>query len=162
MLETIQNLWHVIQDPANRDTLTWLGTGIAGVAAAIWAVVKYFAERMDLAQKFAAENADLVRRLREQAPAGPQAPGSQQAVAEAVGATAAGAAAGNPRAKQALKLLNAGSIADAVPLFQAEAAEKEAASRASAEEAAAAYRNLGAIAGLADPKRALDAYEKAV
>jgi tetratricopeptide (TPR) repeat protein len=30
------------------------------------------------------------------------------------------------------------------------------------KEAAVAYRNLGAIAGLADPKRALEAYEKAL
>jgi tetratricopeptide (TPR) repeat protein len=30
------------------------------------------------------------------------------------------------------------------------------------KEAAIAYRNLGAIAGLADPKRALEAYEKAL
>jgi hypothetical protein len=77
-------------------------------------------------------------------------------------ATAKDAAAGNPRAKKALELLNAGKIAEAVPLFQAEAAEKEATSRVSAKEAAAAYRNLGAIAGLRDPKRALEAYEKAL
>jgi tetratricopeptide (TPR) repeat protein len=40
--------------------------------------------------------------------------------------------------------------------------EKKTASRANAKEAAAAYRHLGAIAGLADPKRALEAYEEAV
>jgi tetratricopeptide (TPR) repeat protein len=116
---------------------------------------------LDWVKQLSAENADLVRRL-EQAREGAQAPGSQQAVAEAVDATAKDAAAGNPRAKQALELLNAGKIAEAVPLFQAEAAEKEATSRRDAKEAAAAYRNLGAIASLADPKRALEAYEKAV
>jgi hypothetical protein len=99
----------------------------------------------DWVKQLSAENAELVRRL-EQAREGAQAPGSQQAIAEAVDATAKGAAAGNPRAKQALELLNAGKIAEAVPLFQAEAAEKEATSRRDAKEAAAAYRNLGAIA----------------
>src|SRR6202030_4390253 len=39
---------------------------------------------------------------------------------------------------------------------------QEAASRRGAREAAAAAPNLGAIAALADPKRALEAYEKAL
>ncbi len=116
---------------------------------------------LDRNEKLSAEVAELKLRL-EQARVGPQVPGSQQAVAEAVDATARDAAAGVPRAKQALALLNAGRIAEAVPLFEAEAAEKKATSRSSAKEAAAAYRNLGAIAGLADPKRALEAYEEAV
>jgi tetratricopeptide (TPR) repeat protein len=71
--------------------------------------------------------------------------------------------------QQALDLLKANKIADATRLLDAVAEDKTA--RAGQEtaqaakdrkEAAIAYRNLGAIAGLADPKRALEAYEKAV
>src|SRR5262249_21819767 len=51
---------------------------------------------------------------------------------------------------------------EAIRLLEAEAVEKKTGSRASAKEAAVAYRHLGAIASLADPKRALEAYEEAV
>ncbi len=146
-------LWDVLKDPNNQRVIEWLGSGIVVIAGGIWVVVKFFAER---------KNIDLVRSLLEQGRVGPQAPGSQQAVAKAVEATAKDAKAGKPRAKQALEFLKAGKIAEAVPLYQAEAAEKDATSRSSAKEAADAYRNLGAIAGLADPKRALEAYENAV
>lgn len=62
---------------------------------------------LDRNEKLSAKNAELKLRL-EQARVGPQVPGSQQAIAEAVDATAKDAAAGFPRAKQALALLNAG------------------------------------------------------
>jgi len=108
-----------------------------------------------------AENASLRRQLAEARQA-PQAPGSEQALAEAIYAAEKQAEAGPPRAEEALALLAAGKLAEATALFEAEAVEKKTASRASAEEAATAYRNLGAIAGLADPKHALEAYEEAV
>src|SRR5207302_6435082 len=82
---------------------------------------------------------------------------------------AQGAAEGDARLQQALDLLKSNKIADATPLLNAVAEDKTA--RAGQEtaraekdrkEAAIAYRNLGAIAGLADPKRALEAYEKAL
>ena len=157
----------IFKDPDKRAVISWLGGGVGAVVVAIWAVFTFVVEHkdahdkdgrqtgqavaeaqrplLDRNEKLAGENAKLTLQL-EQARKGPQTPGSQQAVAEAVDATAKDAAAGNSRAKQALELLNAGKIAEAVPLFQAEAAEKEAASRGSAKEAAAAYRNLGAIA----------------
>src|SRR5580700_2996069 len=65
--------------------------------------------------------------------------------------------------------MNISGIAEATPLLNAVAEDKTALAKqetARAEkdrkEAAIAYRNLGAIAGLRDPKRALEAYEKAV
>jgi tetratricopeptide (TPR) repeat protein len=146
-------LWDFLKDPGNQQVITWLGGGIAAIAGGIWVVIKFFAER---------KNTDLMRNILEQGRMGPQAPGSQQAFAKAFDATAKDAKAGKPRAKQALEFLNAGKTEEAIPLFQAEAAEKEEASRSSAKEAADAYRNLGGIVGLANPKRALEAYEKAV
>jgi tetratricopeptide (TPR) repeat protein len=116
---------------------------------------------IDWVQRLSAENASLLRQL-EEARQAPQAPGSELALAEAIYVAEKQAEAGQPRAEEALALLAAGKVAEAIPLFEAEAVEKKTASRASAKEAAAAYRNLGAIAGLADPRRALDAYEEAV
>jgi tetratricopeptide (TPR) repeat protein len=65
--------------------------------------------------------------------------------------------------------MNISGIAEATPLLNAVAEDKTAragqeTARAAKDrkEAAIVYRNLGAIAGLADPKRALEAYEKAV
>jgi tetratricopeptide (TPR) repeat protein len=90
------------------------------------------------------------------------APGQAVAVAEAVNAAAKGAQEGDDRFKQALELLKENKVTDATALFQAVADDKAARIKQDSKEAAAAYRNLGAIAGLADPKRALDAYTKAV
>lgn len=71
--------------------------------------------------------------------------------------------------QQALVLLKANKITEATQLLKAFAGDKEArAEQATAQadrdrkEAAIAYRDLGAIAVLRDPKRALEAYERAV
>jgi tetratricopeptide (TPR) repeat protein len=90
------------------------------------------------------------------------APAQGQAVAEAVNAAAKGAQEGDGRLKRALELLKQNKVAEATALFQAVADDKAARIQQDSKDAAAAYRNLGAIAGLADPKRALDAYTKAV
>lgn len=96
-------------------------------------------------------------------------PDQQQALSGAITATAAAAAAGDARSQQALDLLAQGKQAEATALLQAIARDKEAQSIAKAAqakkdalEAAAAYRNLGSIAGLADPKTAREAYRKAI
>jgi tetratricopeptide (TPR) repeat protein len=96
-------------------------------------------------------------------------PGAQQAVGETVGSIVQGAAEGDARLQQALDLLKDNKITDAARLLREVAEDKTASAgqeTARAEKdrkgAAIAYRNLGAIAGLADPKRALEAYEKAV
>jgi tetratricopeptide (TPR) repeat protein len=90
------------------------------------------------------------------------APGQVQAVGAAVAATVQGAAEGDDRLKRALALLDAKKIEEASVLLRAVAEDKERAAKSSGREAATAYRNLGAIAGLGDPKRARDAYLKAV
>jgi hypothetical protein len=35
--------WSWLQDPANRDVITWIGGGLVVVVGGVWAVVKYFA-----------------------------------------------------------------------------------------------------------------------
>src|SRR5450631_4567278 len=51
MGEIFQKVWNVIQRPEYRETLTWVGGGIAVGASGIWAVVKFFAERKKAAEK---------------------------------------------------------------------------------------------------------------
>jgi tetratricopeptide (TPR) repeat protein len=121
-----------------------------------------------------AQIAALTKLLVEKNPAA--GPDARQAIGAAVGLIFKGAAEGDARSQQALDLLKANKIADATRLLNAVAgvkttrAEQEPA-RAEQEtvraekdrkEAAAAYRNLGAIASLRDPKKALEAYAKAV
>ena len=114
-----------------------------------------------------AQIAALTKALLEKNPVA--APGVQQAVGPAVRSIAHGAAEGDTRLQQALDLLRENKIADATQLLNAVAEDKTA--RAGQEtalaakdqkDAAIAYRNLGAFAGLNDPKKALEAYAKAV
>jgi tetratricopeptide (TPR) repeat protein len=93
---------------------------------------------------------------------GQATPGAERAVGTAVDAAVQGAAAGDPRLRRALAFLEAGNAREAEPLFRAVADEKAARISQDKKDAAAAYRNLGAIAALGDPKKALDAYEKAL
>jgi tetratricopeptide (TPR) repeat protein len=123
-----------------------------------------------LAEQLAAQNAliaNLTKALLEKNPAA--GPGAQQAVGAAVGSIAKGAAEGDARLKQAFGFLEENKIAEATQLLNAVTEDKTAragqeTARAAKDrkEAAIAYRNLGAIADLADPKRALEAYEKAI
>jgi tetratricopeptide (TPR) repeat protein/pimeloyl-ACP methyl ester carboxylesterase len=92
----------------------------------------------------------------------PKAPGVDKAVGAAIDAAAQGAGAGDARLQRALEFLKADNVREAESLFRAVAEEKAARIKIDAKDAATAFRNLGAIAGLADPKRALDAYLKAV
>ena len=114
-----------------------------------------------------AQIAALTKLLIERNPSA--GPGEQQKVGEAVGSIAKGAAEGDARLQQALDLLKANKVADAAALLKTVAEDKTAqAEQATAQaekdrkDAAIAYRNLGAIAGLRDPKQALEAYEKAL
>ena len=114
-----------------------------------------------------AQIAALTKLLIERNPAA--GPGAQQAVGAAVGSIAKGAAEGDARLQHALDLLKANKVADAAALLRTIAEDKTAqAEQATAQaekdrkDAAIAYRNLGAIAGLRDPKQALEAYEKAL
>jgi tetratricopeptide (TPR) repeat protein len=101
----------------------------------------------------------VLEALPKSVPAG--GPGAEQRVDQAVTAIAKGASEGDDRLQKALSLLAAGNVGQAVPLLQAVAAEKTARIRQDSKDAAAAYRNLGAIAGLADPKKAREAYVEA-
>jgi len=103
----------------------------------------------------------LTKMLLEKNPAA-AGPGAQQAVGEAVQSIAEGAAEGDSRLQQALALLEANKIAEAEPLLKAFAEDKTARVEQDRKEAAIAYRNLGAIAGLRDPKAAREAYIRAV
>ena len=130
-----------------------------------------------------AQIAALIKMLGEKNPSAASGPGAQQALGAAVKSIAQGAKEGDPRLKQAFGLLEENKIAEATQLLNAvavdktahaeqatkeaeqatkEAEKKTAQAEKDRKEAAIAYRNLGAIAGLADPKRALEAYEKAL
>ena len=102
--------------------------------------------------------ADIEAIVRQYAPIG-----SAQAapLTEALKSIVAGAAT-NPKYAQALVLLQGGKPAEAEPLLREAAREMEARDKLSIKQTAEAYRTLGAIAGLRDPKAALEAYAKAV
>ncbi len=105
--------------------------------------------------------ASLAQRLSLIAPA-QAGTGSEKAIGAAVDAAIVGASQGDVRLQRALDLLAAGNVKEAEPLFKAVAEEKAARVNQDKRDAAAAYRNLGAIAGLGDPKRAREAYAKAL
>jgi tetratricopeptide (TPR) repeat protein len=99
----------------------------------------------------------------------PASPGARQALGDAVGSITQGAEKGDTRLKQALVLLKDNKVAEATQLLNTVAKDKTAQAEQAAthaetdrKEAAIAYRNLGAIAGLRDPKAAREAYAKAV
>lgn len=74
----------------------------------------------------------------------------------------AGAKIGDTRFKEIVNLFSAGRSQESEHLFQLIAAEKGAECERAIREAALAYRNLGAIALLDEPRRALSAYETAL
>ena len=84
------------------------------------------------------------------------APLAERAASEIIGAAAA-----DHRLAEALDRLQQGDIAAAEVMFRTIAEEKAARIARDRRDAAAAYRNLGAIAGLRDPKRAFEAYAQA-
>ncbi|HUI20650.1 MAG TPA: hypothetical protein VLZ74_06355 [Methylocella sp.] len=108
-----------------------------------------------------AQIAELIKMLLERNPAA-AAPGAERAVGEAVESIAEGAEAGDTRLESALNLLKQNKTAEAAQLLNAFAEDKTARAEQDRREAAIAYRNLGAIAGLHDPKAAREAYAKAV
>ena len=103
----------------------------------------------------------LTERLLSTSPAS-AAPGVGKAVGAAVQTAVDGAAAGDQRYAEALNLLKQGKATEAEQLFRAVAEEKAARIKTDSSTAAAAFRNLGAIAGLSEPKRAQEAYSRAL
>jgi tetratricopeptide (TPR) repeat protein len=108
------------------------------------------AEVLALVRHLAASN----RELRQSSP--------EPNLLEAAGYIADGARDGDTRFVMALDFLRAERVDDAVPLLRAFAEDKRARAVKDNRAAAAAYRNLGIIAGLRDSKAALDAYAMAV
>src|SRR5262249_25453272 len=88
------------------------------------------------------------------------APDVKESLTRAITAIAEGAA-GDARYAKALELLKAGKPAEAEPLLKAVAEEREMRAARENKQAAAAYKNLGAITRISDPKRARDIYAKA-
>ena len=43
----MSSIWEFVKDPDNRVVLSWIGGGIAALAAGIWAVVKYMTKNGD-------------------------------------------------------------------------------------------------------------------
>jgi hypothetical protein len=82
-------------------------------------------------------------------------------LAERAAVEVVAAAAEDQRLAEALDCLQHGDVSTAEAIFHTVAEEKAARIQRDRKDAAA-YRNLGAIAGLRDPKRALDAYARAV
>ena len=178
----------IFKDPEKRAILSWLGGGVVVVAGGIWTVLTFVVEHKDASDKKGGTNITvgqgiasggntsiggnvtigldekavvaLVARLIAERQT-PPAPGEEKRIGEAVQSIAQGAAS-DTRLQKALDLLKENKTADATQLLSAFAEDKTARIGKDRKEAAIAYRNLGAIAGLADPKRALEAYEKAV
>lgn len=97
------------------------------------------------------------------------APGQRQEDDRAVDSIAQGAASGEPRLRRALDLLAEGKVAEATPLLQSYASDENAQIEKDTarldqkkKDAATAFRNLGAISSLYEPKKARDYYAKAV
>jgi tetratricopeptide (TPR) repeat protein len=87
--------------------------------------------------------------------------GQRESLLAAIKSIAQGAAR-DPREAQAYRLLKEGKPQEAEPLLRAVAEDKKARIATDRKESAEAFRNLGAIAGLADPKRAREYYAEAV
>jgi hypothetical protein len=43
----LSSVWDFVKDPNNQAVLSWMGGGIAAVAAGIWAVVRFRAKNGD-------------------------------------------------------------------------------------------------------------------
>jgi tetratricopeptide (TPR) repeat protein len=156
VLASLRLWWTSRREPRDSQTITaTAGLAIGG---------NVIASPITFNQVDNAEVLEVLAALRAQVAAlspAQAAPDAERRVSEAVGDIARGAAEGDERLQQALDLLRAGNVTAAVPLLQAVAEEKTARIRQDSAVAAAAYRNLGAIAGLADPKKARAAYAEA-
>jgi tetratricopeptide (TPR) repeat protein len=156
VLASLRLWWTSRREPRDSQTITaTAGLAIGG---------NVIASPITFNQVDNAEVLEVLAALRAQVAAlspAQAAPDAERRVSEAVGDIARGAAEGDERLQQALDLLRAGNVTAAVPLLQAVAEEKTARIRQDSAVAAAAYRNLGAIAGLADPAKARAAYAEA-
>ena len=143
-----------------------LRNGIVGVIVMLMASGGFFAWQSHQTQLTLADRQSTLDEI--QALVARYSPvGSAQAATPGAGLTAAitaiaNGAATDARYAKALELLKAGRPAEAEPLLKAVADEMATRAKSDAKQAAEAYRNLGAIAGLGDPKRAREYYARAL
>jgi tetratricopeptide (TPR) repeat protein len=93
-------------------------------------------------------------------PARADTPGALENLTQAITAISQNSAT-DARYARALELLKSGKTNEAATQLEAVAQQAKASAARDQKRAAAAYRNLGAIAGLADPKKARAAYAEA-
>ena len=93
-------------------------------------------------------------------PAHAAAPGEAESLTKAITAIAASAGT-DERYARALALIKDGKTTEATALLEAVAKDSKTAITRDQKHAAEAYRTLGSIAGLADPKKAREAYAEA-
>jgi tetratricopeptide (TPR) repeat protein len=165
----------ILQDPEKRAILSFLGGGGVIIAGGLWTVGTYIAAGREphehnvtvvyvVDRRAAAELTAQLAAIRHV----PSGPGEQAAVGEAVQSIAQRANEGDGRLQRAFGLLKQNKIEDAIEVLKAVAGSEEARAedaprqQKDQKEAAAAFRDLGAIAGLRDPRKALEAYAKAV
>jgi len=148
------------------DAVVWIGGGLVVLITATFSAGAFFGgtpisptNNPSVTIKF--DVPELAKQLVASQQTQPL-PGEENRIGAAVTSIAKGAAGGDMRLQQALDLLKAHKTGDATQLLQGFASDKDARIQSDRKEAGIAYRNLGAIVGLGDPKRALDAYEKAV
>jgi tetratricopeptide (TPR) repeat protein len=152
------------EDMARRDMARRLFASVVGNAYGVIARQPEFAAEIlrqtlsellqgqdEILQGIARIEALLAQQIRAPAP-----------LAERAAAEVVAAAAEDRRLAEALDCLQHGDVSAAEAMFRAVAEEKAARIESDRRDAAAAYRNLGAIAGIRDPKRALDSYARAV
>jgi tetratricopeptide (TPR) repeat protein len=118
--------------------------------------------KTDGAIQLIAARLDQVFPLRARSKEAGVGPVIEKGVADALATAEKGAAEGDERCKIAVVLFNSGKGTESEFVFRALAEDKERASKKAAKDAATAFRNLGAIIGLRDPRRALDAYKMAL
>jgi hypothetical protein len=41
----MEAIWQFLSTPDNREVITWLGSGIAAIAAALWVIIKFFSKK---------------------------------------------------------------------------------------------------------------------
>jgi tetratricopeptide (TPR) repeat protein len=130
---------------------------VAAAAIAMFAIAGAFYGQAYQQKATLAEVAALVDTYSLTNPTPAAVPGARDSLTQAITVIAEGAATDRRYAK-ARELLKIGRIAEAEPLLNAVAQDK---AKRDAKEAAAAYRNLGSIAAVSDPRRAREHYAEA-
>jgi hypothetical protein len=157
----LEQPWNIVPKATRLALLAIICTiAFKGVQALISPPPTIRPEEFHQVKEESAETNKLIKQLLANSKA-QAAPSAEKSLSEAVVSATEGAEAGDIRLAKALELLKENKVGEAESLFRAVAVEKAARIQKDSKDAAKAYRNLGAIAGLRDPKSALEAYEKA-